>query len=121
MYGAINGTSPLKFVLISGHDTTFLAFLSAVAPGAWDEVFPPYASLSTIELLRVGGEEGVAGDYFRFVYNGQVLRLKGCDQGESSCKEQESCVDGRKRHVFLDLEIVVLPSIITGVYGHLAL
>lgn len=85
MEGAINGTSPLKFVLISGHDTTFLAFLSAVAPGAWNEtVFPPYATLSTIELLRVGGGEGVAGDYFRFIYKGEVLRLNGCDQGKSS-------------------------------------
>lgn len=83
--GAIDGTSPLKFILISGHDTTLLAFLSAVAPGAWNEAdFPPYATLSTIELLRVGGGEGVAGDYFRFIYNGEVLRLNGCDQGERS-------------------------------------
>lgn len=93
--GAMNGTSPLKFILLSGHDTTFIPFLAAVAPGAWDQRWPAYAALATIELLRLGagaggGDDGdaaaaAAGDYFfRFVYNGQVLKLEGCgDQGKS--------------------------------------
>ena len=99
--GAIDGTSPLKFVVLSGHDTTFIPFMAAVAPKAWDRGWPPYAALASIELLRVGAGGGTGaggggggsggraltdasfdGDYFRFVYNGQVLRLEGCDQGE---------------------------------------
>lgn len=119
--GAMNGTSPLKFVLLSGHDTTLIPFLAAIAPDAWDKEWPRYASLITIELLRVagtnssstaggsasasaaapqekeggsdldaGGDAGGGGDdgggwgeyYFRFVYNGEVLKLEGCDQGE---------------------------------------
>lgn len=124
--GAMNGTSPLNFVLLSGHDTTFIPFLAAVAPAAWDHEWPPYASLATIELLRVGGRGvgdggagidagsdqgggdsgndddnddldagggggdvgddvgggGVGDFYFRFVYNGEVLKLEGCDHGE---------------------------------------
>lgn len=88
MHAAMNGTSPLKFVLLSGHDTTLIPFLAAVAPAAWDMGWPPYAALATIELLRVGdgvakGATDAAGDYFRFVYNGKVLRLDGCDDGES--------------------------------------
>eukprot|EP00903_Cladosiphon_okamuranus_P013039 g12166.t1 len=96
--GAMNGTSPLKFVLLSGHDTTFIPFLAAVATDAWDQQWPRYASLATIELLRVavgngtenaregdgdGGDAAVevGGEYFfRFVYNGEVLKLEGCDQ-----------------------------------------
>lgn len=88
-------------MLISGHDDTFIPLMSAIAPSAWDQLWPPYSSLSTIELLRVGGGEGKedgdadgaagtaavvagGGDYFfRFVYNGQVLRLDGCDDGET--------------------------------------
>ncbi|CAM9356698.1 unnamed protein product [Pylaiella littoralis] len=90
MLGAMNGTSPLKFILLSGHDTTFIPFMAAVAPSVWDRQWPPYATLSTIELLRVGGGAGAGGDgdgdgdagggyFFRFVYNGQVLKLEGCD------------------------------------------
>lgn len=114
--GAMNGTSPLKFVLLSGHDTTFIPFLAAVVSNAWDQEWPRYASLATIELLRVAagsgtgkgtgssaqeggsddddnddldaGGDGDGGDvggeyFFRFVYNGEVLKLEGCDQGES--------------------------------------
>lgn len=113
----MNGTSPLKFVLLSGHDTTFIPFMAAVAPNAWDQTWPPYATLSTIELLRVGasgnssegGEtEDAAEDdgdfYFRFVYNGEVLKLDGCDQGKACRKiaheggrrsTASSCLPGR--------------------------
>lgn len=82
--GAIDGTHPVKFILWSGHDTTFIPLLTAIAPGAWDKEWPPYATLATIELLWIGGS--LAGDYFRLVYNGQVIRLDGCHQGEETKK-----------------------------------
>lgn len=92
--GAMNGTSPVKFVLISGHDNTLMPLLAAITPEAWDREWPPYASLLSLELLRISpdgnsssaseaGEAGLAGDFFRLVYNGEVLRLRGCDAGES--------------------------------------
>ncbi|CAN0217812.1 unnamed protein product, partial [Ectocarpus sp. 6 AP-2014] len=74
MAGAMNGTSPLKFILLSGHDTTFIPLMAAVAPSAWDGTWPRYATLASIELLRIGGGGSESG------YNGQVLRLEGCDQ-----------------------------------------
>lgn len=84
--GASQGQSPVKFVLISGHDTTLIPFMAAVAPRAWDRTWPAYASMATIELLRVGGQNAsIAGDYFRFVYNGEVVRLDGCKQGAATC------------------------------------
>lgn len=81
---------PKKFILLSAHDTTLINWLTAIAPAAWDSSeWPPYAALAIIEVLRIGaGGAGAAavgnkmGDYFRFVYNGKVLRLEGCDQGE---------------------------------------
>lgn len=85
MINRTNGDSPLQFVLISGHDTTLISLLASIAPNSWDQQWPPYASLASIELLRVGDSvenEDVRGDYFRFVYNGQVLKIEGCDEGE---------------------------------------
>jgi hypothetical protein len=64
-------TSPL----IAGHDTTLSAILAALLGDSWDQRWPPYASLLSIELY----ESIHSNTYsFRLIYNGQPLLVPGC-------------------------------------------
>jgi lysophosphatidic acid phosphatase type 6 len=63
-----------KFALFSGHDTTVQPFLAAVLKENWDQQWPAYAAMITIELY-----EAVSGGYlFRMVYNGEAMTVPGC-------------------------------------------
>lgn len=67
-------TGNYKFALFSGHDTTVQPFLAAVLKENWDQHWPAYASMVTIELYQA-----VAGGYlFRMVYNGEAMTIPGC-------------------------------------------
>jgi hypothetical protein len=77
----------------AGHDTTLSALLAGLLGEAWDRKWPPYAALLAIELYsakprqestntRSGTDNNLITDrpqaYFRMVYNGEPLVLKGC-------------------------------------------
>jgi len=69
----------LKFALFSGHDSTIMPFLAAVAPDAWKSQgfeWAPYAALISLELY-VSSDKGEL-PLVRMVYNGNVLRPQGC-------------------------------------------
>ncbi|CAM9297229.1 unnamed protein product [Discosporangium mesarthrocarpum] len=95
----LGSSSTVRFVLVSGHDSTLTPFLAAVAPEGWDRRWPGFASLLSVELLRVkgastGDSTGVDGShYFRMVYNGAVMRLKGCDQDICPVREFFAATD----------------------------
>lgn len=77
---------PFKFALYAAHDTTIMPILQIL--GAWDGVWPPYASMINFEFYR----DTVTQDYyFRLVYQGQVLTDQvhnndvACPAGEELC------------------------------------
>lgn len=85
--GAMDRSSPIKFFLVSGHDSTFFPLWSAIAPDLWDKQWPAYASLASLELFQIeGGLVGSGSDddeseyFFRLVYNGEVLHIEGCEE-----------------------------------------
>jgi len=65
----ISGASSSKFALLSAHDSTVAAFLSAL--GYSHEYIPPLASHVAMEIYLKGSEH-----YVRFVLNGQPIPLK---------------------------------------------
>lgn len=79
-----NSKTPLKMALFSGHDTTIQPFLAAVLRENWDQRWPGYASMVTIELYRtIASVTSPAADpiddyLFRMVYNAKVVRVPEC-------------------------------------------
>jgi len=67
-----SGTSPVKFSLYSGHDSTIHPLLMAYQ--VWDGKWPSYASLVQIEMLY-----NDSGEFVRLIYNNEVLRLPECE------------------------------------------
>jgi len=69
----VGGASTVKMALYSGHDTTLMPLLDAF--GVWDGVWPPYASLLRVHLLKDD-----SNNYFvEFIYNdGAPLVIPGC-------------------------------------------
>jgi hypothetical protein len=73
-----NNTNPYKFVMFSGHDTTIQPVLSALLKENWNELWPGYASMITIEIYNASALS--SSDYlFRIVYNSEPLIMPGCD------------------------------------------
>lgn len=66
---SVNGN--LKFSLLSSHDSTLSAFLVYLAEFDQSRI-PPFASHLMIEIWENGSKK----KYVRWVYNGNVLRLK---------------------------------------------
>lgn len=62
-----------SLLLYSGHDTTLMPLLFAL--GAWDGLWPHYASVAIFELLSTPTPGGYA---VRFVYNYKAVQLPGC-------------------------------------------
>jgi hypothetical protein len=77
---------PVHFSLLppAGHDTTLSAILAAILGQAWDQRWPPYASMLSIELYQ---HLNTQEHFFRLVYNGQVLSLPQCSSSSSSLCE----------------------------------
>lgn len=72
-----DNTHPYKFALFSGHDNTIQPFLAAVAKQNWDQRWPGYASMITIEIYTASALS--TSDYlFRIVYNSKALTIPGC-------------------------------------------
>lgn len=69
---AADGKTPLKYVLVSGHDTTLLAEMTAL--GAPLAVPPPYASRLNIELFDTDNN----GKIVKVAFNGAPVQVKGC-------------------------------------------
>ncbi|CAM9185661.1 unnamed protein product [Phaeothamnion confervicola] len=76
MQDALEERSNEKFVLFAGHDTTLQPLLAAIAP-EWDGEWPAYASMMSIEIMRVRGQ---SQPHMRMVYNGKVMLLDGCSR-----------------------------------------
>lgn len=70
-----NKAEAKRFVLYSGHDLGPMMPLLASFK-VWDAIWTPYASLIAWELLR-GRRDGEYA--LRFIYNGRVLRIPGCN------------------------------------------
>jgi hypothetical protein len=77
----LDGSKTYKFALFGGHDTTIQPFLSAVAKYAWDNHWPGYASMLSIELYSKNPDApaDTPDNLFRLVYNSQVITIPGCD------------------------------------------
>merc|ERR1719215_880360 len=77
---AVNGKGP-SLAIWSNHDTTMIYMLQAL--GAWNGLWPRYASMISVELYRKEGKHMV-----RVVQDGTVLPLEACD-GRSVCPFEE--------------------------------
>eukprot|EP00457_Paulinella_chromatophora_P005149 gb/GEZN01005163.1/.p1 GENE.gb/GEZN01005163.1/~~gb/GEZN01005163.1/.p1 ORF type:complete len:573 (+),score=55.64 gb/GEZN01005163.1/:120-1721(+) len=70
-----------SLLLYSAHDTTLIAFLSALSLWSENSTWPPYASMLVLEvhILGAGRPEGVS-HAVRLLYNGEILteQLPGC-------------------------------------------
>jgi acid phosphatase len=69
----LSGNARTKFQLISAHDSTLSAILVALGCVELDRI-PPYRSHLLVEMYDDGGLVQL-----RFVYNGEVLKVKGQD------------------------------------------
>lgn len=76
LHEVVKQTTPLKFALYSGHDTTLMALLQDldIPDGHW----PPYASTLAFEVYKKQSKAEVSGYVVRVVYNGQPKTLPGC-------------------------------------------
>lgn len=70
--------SSLKYVLVSGHDTTILAILAAL--GAPLDTIPPYASHLSFELYEKDNKE----QFVKVIYNDKPHSIPAC--GGNECK-----------------------------------
>lgn len=70
-----NGTA-LKLAVFGGHDTTIMPLLAVILKENWDQKWPGYASLLTIELYE--NADSSQEDLFRIVYNGAPMLVPGC-------------------------------------------
>ncbi|KAH0790023.1 histidine acid phosphatase [Histomonas meleagridis] len=68
-----SGNKKSKFTLLSGHDMTLAILLFGIGCEELD-VPPPFASHISVEIWRL---ENI--DYIRFVFNGDIIPLKGKD------------------------------------------
>ncbi|KAL6072946.1 Lysosomal acid phosphatase [Balamuthia mandrillaris] len=71
-----------KYAFFSGHDTTISYLLGAFRQDTKEEIrWPPYASNIIFELWRVQNDSL----YVRWIYNGQVLPIRGCGASDELC------------------------------------
>jgi len=73
-----------SLVIWSAHDTSIGAWLHAF--GAWDYVYPPFASIITIEIYEMAETESFDNG-FRVTYQGKPItrNITGCASGSDSC------------------------------------
>ena len=62
----LNGSSSVKFRLVSGHDSTIIAFLTSF--GYYDDYVPPFASHLDVEIWEKDEEK-----FVRLCLNGEVI------------------------------------------------
>jgi hypothetical protein len=72
-FETVQGATMPPLMYYSAHDTTLATLLGAL--GTFDAHWPPFGSQLILELFR--REEGQS-DHFRIIYNGRVLRPRGC-------------------------------------------
>mmetsp|Transcript_29171 Transcript_29171/g.75064 ORF Transcript_29171/g.75064 Transcript_29171/m.75064 type:complete len:428 (-) Transcript_29171:1908-3191(-) len=87
---AVAGNSPLKFAIVSGHDTSIMPFL--VAFDMFDGMWTPYSSVLSMEYYRTETGKVIV----RFVYNGKVIQSGLCSP--------VTLDDGTSTHDFCDWE-----------------
>lgn len=82
----ISSDSPMRFILLSGHDSTIAAFLAGVEQRKL--VQPFFASSILVELWKKDSTEGAQPEdfYIKYIYDGEPQKLG------DFCDEQGRCV-----------------------------